>query len=417
MNDRQVRRDGALDHDRRGGQPALGLPRPAALWRHALVHPPDDLRSYIPAYPHRILGIIWRGPVLWPEPNHRAGAAWLLSATVVLEEEAEPLWSGLVAVLLSQFQVGAHNFHVKTGYDALVQRSTARRNRFRLLGLLVLLGLIGGLSGKATLAAGAPSAQTDGALLPTYRIVAYYGNPLAPTLGRLGETPPDEMLARLHRTVEFYTQADPSRPVKPALELITPLAQGSPGDDGLYRARMSVDLIEQVAGWAADNNLLFILDVQVGRSSVADEVAQLAPYLSRPHTHLALDPEFAMGPGQVPGQAIGSLDASDVNQAIQALGNMVNTHQLPPKVLIVHRFLPSMLTNAGAIQSDPRVQVVIDVDGFGSPDTKISKYNTFVRDAGADFGGIKLFYNFDTPLLAPEDLLTLDPAPDVVIYQ
>jgi hypothetical protein len=361
--------------------------------------------------------LFWRGPGLWPELNHRARPGWLLSAMLVLEEEAEPPWSAFVAVLLSQFQVAAHNFDVKTGYDALVQRSTARRKRFRLLGLLVLLGLLSGLPGRATLAAGAPSAQADAALLPTYRIVAYYGNPLAPTLGRLGETPPNEMLARLQRTVDFYTQADPSRPVKPALELITPLAQGSPGDDGLYRARMSADLIEQVAGWAADNDLLFILDVQVGRSSVADEVTHLAPYLSRPHTHLALDPEFAMGPGQVPGQAIGSLDASDVNQAIQALANMVNIDQLPPKVLIVHRFLPSMLTNADAIQSDPRVQMVIDVDGFGAPDTKISKYNAFVRDAGANFGGMKLFYKFDTPLLAPEDLLTLDPPPDVVIYQ
>jgi hypothetical protein len=76
-----------------------------------------------------------------------------------------------------------------------------------------------------------------------------------------------------------------------------------------------------------------------------------------------------------------------------------------------------MLTNAAAIQSDPRVQVVIDMDGYGSPDVKISKYDTFIRDAGVDFGGIKLFYAHDHPLLAPEDVLALDPPPDVVIYQ
>jgi hypothetical protein len=260
-------------------------------------------------------------------------------------------------------------------------------------------------------------AQESGALLPASRIVAYYGNPLAPTLGRLGQFPPDEMIARLRRTAAFYAEADPSRPVKPALQLITPLAQGSPGEDGLYRARMSADLIEQVAGWAADNDLLFILDVQVGRSTVADELAVLRPYLSRPHTHLALDPEFAMGPGQVPGETIGSLDASDVNTAIDLLAELVDAEQLPPKVLIVHRFLPSMLTHADAIRSDPRVQVVIDIDGYGTPDAKISRYHAFVRDAGADFGGMKLFYEYDTPLLAPEDVLGLQPAPDVVIYQ
>jgi hypothetical protein len=254
-------------------------------------------------------------------------------------------------------------------------------------------------------------------LLPANRIVAYYGNPLAPTLGRLGELPPDQMIARLRQTVAYYAEDDPSRPITPALELISPLAQSGPGEDGLYRARMSDDLIQQVAGWASDNDLLLILDMQIGRSTVADELAVLLPYLRQPRTHLALDPEFAMGRGGVPGQTIGSLDASDVNTAIQTLASIVDAEQLPPKVLIVHRFLPSMLTNAAAIQSDPRVQVVIDMDGFGAPDAKISKYNAFVRDAGADFGGIKLFYRQDQPLLAPEDVLALTPAPDIVIYQ
>jgi hypothetical protein len=261
------------------------------------------------------------------------------------------------------------------------------------------------------------TAALPGALLPTNRIVAYYGNPLAPTLGRLGEPPPDQMLARLRQTVKVWAEADPSRPVKPALELITPLAQAGMGDDGLYRARMPAELIEKVAGWAADNDLLFILDVQVGRSSVHDEVAQLLPYLRRPHTHLALDPEFAMGSGQIPGQAIGSLDGTDVNGVVQTLAAMVPAEQLPPKVLIVHRFLPSMLTSADAIQTDGRVQVVIDVDGYGSPEVKLSNYRTFVSDAGAAFGGMKLFYTYDTPLLSPEDLLALEPKPDVVIYQ
>ena len=247
--------------------------------------------------------------------------------------------------------------------------------------------------------------------------MAYYGNPLSPILGRLGEGPPDEMIARLRQTANYYAEADPSRPVKPALDLITPLAQALAGEDGLYRARMSPAVIDEVAGWAADNDLLLILDVQVGRSSVADELPELLPYLKRPNTHLALDPEFAMGPGEVPGRTIGSLDAADVNVAIEALAELVESDKLPPKVLIVHRFLPSMLTDADAIETDPRVQVVIDMDGFGSPAAKISKYHAFVRDTGAGFGGIKLFYKYDPPLLQPEDVVGLDPPPDVVIYQ
>src|SRR3712207_6334342 len=186
------------------------------------------------------------------------------------------------------------------------------------------------------------------------------------------------MIAGLKATASAYAEADPSRPVKMALELITPLAQSGAGADGLYRARMSAELIDQVAGWAADNNLLLILDVQVGRSSVADEVSVLLPYLRRPDVHLALDPEFAMPPGEAPGEAIGTLDASDINVAINLLAEVVDAEGLPPKVLIVHRFLPSMVTNAAEIASDRRVQVVIDMDGFGGPAAKISKYDAFI---------------------------------------
>jgi hypothetical protein len=159
------------------------------------------------------------------------------------------------------------------------------------------------------------------------------------------------------------------------------------------------------------------LDAQIGRSTVADEVGVLLPYLARPDTHLALDPEFAMGSSQVPGQAIGSLDGSEINTAIRMLAELVEAERLPPKLLIVHQFLPSMITNAELIEPDPRVQLVVVMDGFGGPAAKISKYNTFIRDAGLDFGGIKLFYTHDLPLLEPEDVLGLEPAPDVIIYQ
>jgi hypothetical protein len=310
-------------------------------------------------------------------------------------------------------------YHGLVGPSLLMRRNVTIAASVLLFALLASLPVqpVAAIGEEASRGARLTEQQAAGALLPTNRIVAYYGNPLSPILGRLGEAPPDQMIARLRQTANYYAEADPSRPVKPALELITPLAQGSPGEDGLYRARLSSDVTDEVARWADDNDLLLILDVQVGRSSVADELPALLPYLKRPNTHLALDPEFAMGPGEVPGRTIGSLDAADVNIAIETLAGIVQSDNLPPKVLIVHRFLPSMLTGADAIEADPRVQVVIDMDGFGSPAAKISKYHAFIRDAGADFGGIKLFYKYDPPLLDPEDVVGLDPPPDVVIYQ
>jgi hypothetical protein len=257
-----------------------------------------------------------------------------------------------------------------------------------------------------------------GPLLPTRRIVAYYGNPLASVMGVLGEQPLAETAQRLRRQAQAYADADPSRPVQPALEMITPVAQAKAGLDGLFRLRMAPDVIDEVAQVAEHEHLLLILDVQIGQSTVADELRPLLPYLRQPYVHLALDPEFAMSNrrGQ-PGEIIGTLDAADVNTAIRVLADAVAAERLPPKVLIVHRFLEGMLTNYQAIQPTPSVQVVVDMDGFGAPHVKADKYQTYVHDQAIQYGGVKLFYKHDAPLWSPTEVLRLEPAPDVVIYQ
>ncbi|HEV7662462.1 MAG TPA: hypothetical protein VGQ62_02910 [Chloroflexota bacterium] len=254
-------------------------------------------------------------------------------------------------------------------------------------------------------------------LLPEHRIVAYYGNPLAKQMGILGELQSADMLKKLEQQAALYQAADRTRTVIAALELVTPAAQGDPGEDGTYRARMKPELIEQVASWAESNHGLLILDVQIGRSTVAEEVNVLLPYLRRPYVHLALDPEFAMLPGKVPGQVVGTMDASAINGAIQTLADVVRQENLPPKLLVVHRFTESMVTNAAEIRPDPNVQVIVTMDGFGGPELKLAQYNEYVHNQRVQFAGIKLFYHHDVPLLSPNDVVDLDPFPDLVIYQ
>ncbi|MBI2756972.1 MAG: tetratricopeptide repeat protein [Chloroflexi bacterium] len=261
-----------------------------------------------------------------------------------------------------------------------------------------------------------PRTRPD-ALLPRNRIVSYYGNTLASGMGVLGEGPPDQILARLQRQADVYAAADPSRPVIPAIQFITPVAQALPGADGMYRLRMDDALIEEVASWAEQRGYLLILDVQIGRSSVQAEIAPLLKYLERPYVQLALDPEFSMPPDEEPGQEIGTMDAAAINSAIDTLNDLVVEKRLPPKILVVHRFLDSMVTNYQDIRPNPRVQVVMDMDGFGNPATKIAKYDRHVGEQRVDFAGIKLFYNHDKPLMTPKDLLALDPPPDIVSYQ
>jgi hypothetical protein len=260
-----------------------------------------------------------------------------------------------------------------------------------------------------------------GSILPMKRIVAYYGNPLSKKMGVLGEYPPNEMLARLDKEVEAWSKADPTHPVQPALHLIVVVAQGYPGRDGKYRLRMADTLVEKVSSWAAQRNAILFLDVQVGKSTVQEELPRLEQFLKRPNIHLGIDPEFSMKHGEKPGTKIGTMSSDDVNFAIKYLAGIVAANNLPPKILIVHRFTRNMLTGAKNIQLDPRVQLVLNMDGWGNPWLKFDSYRDYVEAEPLQFTGFKLFYHNDTkkgePLLTPGEVLRLTPAPLYIQYQ
>lgn len=260
-----------------------------------------------------------------------------------------------------------------------------------------------------------------GSILPQRRIVAFYGNPLSKKMGVLGELPPDEMLAKFDKEIAAWQKADPTHPVQPALHLIAVVAQGAPGRDGKYRLRMTDSLINMVYSWAQKKHALLFLDVQVGQSTVQEELPRLVPFLQRPDVMLGIDPEFSMKGGEKPGTKIGTMSSSDVNFAINLLSGLVKQYNLPPKVLIVHRFTRKMLTDSKGIKLDPKVQVVINMDGWGQPWLKYDSYRAYVEAEPVQFTGFKLFYHNDTkkgdPLLTPPEVLMLNPKPLYIQYQ
>jgi hypothetical protein len=265
---------------------------------------------------------------------------------------------------------------------------------------------------------GKPAAVKPKKKDPEHRIVAFYGNPLSKRMGILGQIDPDSMLQRLEATAIEWAEADPDRKVLPALHLIAVVAQAYPGPAKKYRLQMPDSVIERVAGWAEERGWLLFLDIQPGLSTVEAEIPHLVKYLSRPYVHLALDPEFAMKDGKKPGTDwMGRMDASEVNHAIGELAKIVEQHKLPPKVLVVHRFTRNMLTNAAQIKLDPRVQVVIDMDGYGAPSGKKAAYRWFVVRYPVQYTGWKLFYKNDRPLMTPEQVLEVYPKPMYIQYQ
>lgn len=260
-----------------------------------------------------------------------------------------------------------------------------------------------------------------GAILPNKRILAYYGNPNSKRMGILGEISSDQMLARLEQQAREWERADPGKPVVRMLELVAIIAQPDSGKDGRFRRREAVHLINRVHGWAKSRGWLFMMDIQKGHSDYASEIEFLRPWLEKPDVHLAIDPEFDMKGGVVPGRKIGTTDAAEINLAIRMLGDIVTKHKLPPKVLVVHRFTRNMLTNSQSIRLDPRVQVVIDMDGWGAPFLKRATYRQFVAPEPVQFTGFKIFYHNDTkkgdPLMKPADVLKLYPRPVFIMYQ
>ena len=261
------------------------------------------------------------------------------------------------------------------------------------------------------------------ALLPFNRIVSYYGNFYSKYMGVLGQYPEAEMLARLASTTKQWEAADPSTPVIPAIHYIAIVAQGAAGKDGKYRAVMPDDQIDHALELADKINGITFLDLQVGLSDVETELPKFAKYLAMDKVEVGLDPEFAMKTsGYAPGKYIGTLDAKDINWAINYLSDIVKENNLPPKILMIHRFTMDMVTNYKQIKPTPQVQFVMDMDGWGGEARKENTYQLAVQGQPVQFTGFKLFYKNDllppsTGMMTPKQVLELTPAPIYIQYQ
>ncbi len=261
-----------------------------------------------------------------------------------------------------------------------------------------------------------------GAIFPFKRVVAYYGNLYSKQMGILGELPEQQMLDKLMGEVKEWQKADTSTEVIPALHYIAITAQQAPGSAGKYRLRMPFKEIDKVLKMAEKINALVFLDIQVGLSTLQQEMPEFEPYLKMPHVHFGIDPEFSMKGGQAPGKVVGTFDATDINYATEYLAKIVKQYNLPPKILVVHRFTKNGVTNAKQIKLRPEVQVIMDMDGWGHHARKINTYRQFIYPEPVQFAGFKIFYKNDLRekgghIMSPAELLQLKPQPLYIQYQ
>jgi hypothetical protein len=251
-------------------------------------------------------------------------------------------------------------------------------------------------------------------ILPGHRVVAYYGAPQDRELGALGIGSPKKAGERLARTTAAYARYGPTWP---AMELIAVVAAGAPGDDGMYRTRQPDTVIRRYLRAARAMKALLILDIQPGRSDFLKEAMALRKWLREPDVSLALDPEWRVDAPNVPAQVIGSVSAREVNAVSFWLAGLVRERRLPQKLLLIHRFTHDMIGDQDAIKTRPGLAITINVDGFGGQAIKRAKYKEFARETTRFFTGFKLFYEEDSGLFTPRQVVRLKPPPNVVVYE
>ncbi|NEA34659.1 hypothetical protein G3I17_23810 [Streptomyces sp. SID13031] len=273
-------------------------------------------------------------------------------------------------------------------------------------------------------AASMPAPAADGQLprggrqlFPKYQLVGYVGLPGSPALGPLDKDL-DAKADKLEALAKSYALG---RTPLPVLELIVVVANGSPGKDGKYRNRLSDEKIANYLKVAREHKMLLLLDIQPGRAKILDEVKRQERWLKEPDVGLAFDPEWAVGPSQVPGRVFGHTSGAELDGIAKYLSGLVEQFGLPEKAFVFHQLSARIVSNEKALKQHPGVVAIKSVDGIGSRSAKESTWRklTPTRATGVH-AGFKLFYQEDArhgPLMTPAQVMALKPRPEFVVYE
>lgn len=252
-------------------------------------------------------------------------------------------------------------------------------------------------------------------IFPDRRVVAFAGNPRDEGLGALGIGTATSMVAKLRKQAAEYERK--TRPVLPALELITSIAAVAPGATADHVIRTPAATIDRYLRIARAAGALLLLDVQPGLADFPSEVRRLQKWLLEPDVGIALDPEWRVQPGEIPGQVIGSVTAAEVNATSAYVAQLVWHNHLPEKLFVVHQFTEEMVKDPERLVRRPGLAMLFNVDGVGTVPDKVAKYQALTAGKPGFRHGLKLFYKEDEGRMAPQDVMSLLPRPDMVVYE
>ena len=255
-------------------------------------------------------------------------------------------------------------------------------------------------------------------IFPAHRLVGFAGYPGAPALGRLGIGALEDRVREIEGLGQQYAAG---RAPMPVLELIATVVHGSPGADGMYRTRIADAVVQRHLDVARAHRAILLLNIQPGRAAFLDEVKAWERWLREPDVGLALDPEWAVQAGQVPGRVFGSTTGAELDAVAAYVSGIVTAGGLPEKVVLYHQLHASIVRDPAALRPHPGIALVVSVDGIGTPAQKASTWRGIVAQTPDHVHkGLKLFYEEDArpgPLMTPAQVLALTPQPEYVLYE
>jgi hypothetical protein len=249
-------------------------------------------------------------------------------------------------------------------------------------------------------------------------ILAFYGHPNSTQMGILGRYSKDELYDKLTTLADQYNALNGNnKGIIKAFYIIygTVWPEGNIGIIGK-------DTLSSYIAYAQAHNMIVFLDHQIGKYNPVDCLKSMLPYLKYPNVHLALDPEWRT---TKPMQEIGSISADELNACQEAMSDYIEANKLGERLLVVHQFNYKMISNRSTVRDNyPGVHPILCADGFGPPHLKKDTYAYVAQAKNLPLKGFKLFYDFDIPgagvddpLLTPQQVMTLNPQPYLIMYQ
>lgn len=270
-------------------------------------------------------------------------------------------------------------------------------------------------------ASGPPRTELPGGgreIFPDYRLVGFSGYPGAPALGRMGIGKLDDRIAEMKKVAEPYAMG---RKAMPIMELIATVVHPSPMENGKYSAPIDTSVVDEHLAAAKKHDAMLLLDIQPGRSDFVTEVKYWEKYLKEPNVGVALDPEWRMGPNEIPMRTFGSVNGKELDEVSKYLARLVDENNLPQKVMVVHQLRKPIVKDENLLRERDQVAAVKSVDGIGSRGMKIDTWGVLVKDMNPAFAsGFKLFYEEDAkfgPLMTPIEVMELTPTPEYILYE